>query len=76
MHSRTTGLRLAPRHRGGLVDEVLDEAGQVPVHAVHVLDEELDDDGVISGRQRLGELVAASVRQVAPALPVRKGVVG
>jgi hypothetical protein len=41
---------VAPRHRGGLVDEVLDEAGQVLVHAVHIVDEELDDDGVVVGR--------------------------
>src|SRR6202011_4445228 len=41
---------VAPRHRGGLVDEVIDEAGQVLVHAVHVVDEELDDDGAVVGR--------------------------
>src|ERR1700722_20729871 len=41
---------VAPRHRGGLVDEVLDEALQVLVHAVHVVDEELDNDGAVGGR--------------------------
>src|ERR1017187_4271455 len=41
---------VAPGHRGGLIVEVLDEAGQVPVHAVHVVDEELDDDSVVVGR--------------------------
>src|ERR1700691_6489469 len=37
---------VAPGHRGGLLDEVLDEACQALVHAVHVVDEELDDHGV------------------------------
>jgi len=41
---------VAPRHRGGLVDEVLDEAGQVLVHAVHVVGEELDDHGAVVAR--------------------------
>src|ERR1700722_10527071 len=40
---------VAPRHRGGLVDEVLDEAGQVLVHAVDVVDKELDDYGAVVG---------------------------
>jgi DHA1 family inner membrane transport protein len=41
---------VAPWHRGGLVDEVRDEAGQVLVDSVDVVDEELDDDGAVVGR--------------------------
>ena len=48
--SRNSNDRFAPRHRGGLLDEVLDEAGQVLVYAVHVVDEELDDHGAVVRR--------------------------
>jgi hypothetical protein len=54
---------VAPGHPGGLVGEVLDEAGQVLVHAVHVVDEELDDDGVVGrpgGRSRTPEAATHS----------------
>jgi len=48
--SRNSRDRFPQGHRGGLLDEVLDEAGQVLARAVHVVDEELDDHGVVAGR--------------------------
>ena len=41
---------VTPGQRSGLGDEVPDEPGQVLMHAVHVIDEELDDHAVVAGR--------------------------
>ena len=41
---------VTPGQRGGLGDEAPDEPGLVLMHAVHVIDEELDDHGVVAGR--------------------------
>jgi hypothetical protein len=58
-------------HRGGLVDEVLDEAGQVPVHAVHVVDEELEDERVRLRDHRGKAVAERAIYRFVTACPMR-----